>query len=227
MYLHLQKIVERCLRHEPLDYILGVTYFFDREFQVTPAVLLPRPDTERLVETVLDFETGKESLFAEVGVGSGAVSCILTEQRPAWRAVGIDISFDALAVALLNLRSDAVSLCCADCFSAVSTVRSFDFIVSNPPYIPTGEIAGLDESVRGFEPYRSLDGGVDGLSFYRRFAREAPGYLKAGGALYCEIGSDQDSAMKFIFTPPLWGGLAYFRDLAGHPRVIRVVYQGQ
>jgi release factor glutamine methyltransferase len=218
----LSAIVERCRNHEPLDYILGVTYFFNREFIVTPAVLLPRPDTELLVEQVLRHERASPLCFAEVGIGSGIISCILTEQQTGWNAVGIDISAEALSVARRNRRSERVGLVCSDFFTAVATRQCFDFIVSNPPYITTGDIAHLDISVSRFEPYIAIDGGADGLDFYRRFALQAPGHLKTGGTLYCEIGYDQEDTVRSIFSTAPWGEIHCYPDIAGHPRVLRV-----
>ncbi|MBN1577747.1 MAG: peptide chain release factor N(5)-glutamine methyltransferase [Chitinispirillaceae bacterium] len=216
----LDGIVGRCLDREPLDYILGTTYFFDREFIVTPAVLLPRPDTERLIEQVLRHEPAQRLFFADMGTGSGIIACILTEQRPQWNGVGIDSSAAALSVARRNGRSERISLVCSDLFRAFRAMPCFDFIVSNPPYIRTGDIDGLDESIHRFEPRVALDGGDDGLGFYRRLAREAPAYLKAGGFIYCEIGYDQEEAARSIFSAPTWEDFRCFRDLAGRPRVI-------
>ena len=216
----LSSIVRRCLEHEPLDYIFGASYFFNREFVVSPPVMLPRPDTELLVEQVLYREETDGRIFADIGTGSGIIACILTEQRPQWRGVGIDISEVALSVAQRNLTSDRVRLVCADLLSAVTAERCFDFIVCNPPYIRTADIANLDESVSRFEPHGALDGGADGLDCYRRIAREAPVRLKAGGALYGEIGYDQEEAARLIFSDPPWQAFQCHRDLAGNPRVI-------
>lgn len=213
-------IVERCQKHEPIEYVLGETYFFDREFMVTPAVLLPRPDTELLVETVLRNEIKESLLFADIGTGSGIISCILTEKQPQWRGVGIDISASALGVALRNSKTGRIQLVCSDLFSGIGPSIKFDLIVSNPPYIPTHEIRNLDESVRCFEPLCALDGGADGLDFYRRIATEAPHRLKATAALYCEIGFDQEAAVREIFSTAPWDDIHCYHDLAGHPRVI-------
>jgi release factor glutamine methyltransferase len=190
--------------------------------------LIPRPDTETLVEQVLHAEDEGALRFADVGTGSGIVAAILTEQRPAWAAVASDISLQALAVAAANRRSGRVALVCCDLLDAVAGGRRFDFIVSNPPYISTGDIGGLDESVRNFEPRRALDGGADGLDFYRRFARELPRFLVPGGRLYCEIGCDQAQAVAGIFAPDAgWNGLQLFRDLAGRWRVMRAAFTGK
>lgn len=218
----LSTIVERCKREEPLDYIIGRSYFFNREFMVSPAVLIPRPDTEVLVEQILQHETEKSALFAEIGVGSGIISCVLTEERPEWNAVGIDISMEPLLMTRTNRKSNRIKLISSDCLSAISKNVQFDFIVSNPPYIQSEDIATLGASVKNYEPHEALDGGSDGLVFYRRFAKELPDNLKPGGVLYCEIGYDQREAIQALFQKPFWEDFHCFYDLAGHPRVIRV-----
>jgi len=217
----IERIVSRCVRHEPLDYILGSAYFFNREFMVSPSVLLPCPDTEVLVEEVLAGERAEELLFADIGTGSGCIAGILTDERPGWRGVGIDCSRAALSVARRNLRQERVALLCSDMLSAVAPGTRFDLIVSNPPYIPSPTVQTLDCSVRDFEPHRALDGGPDGLDFYRRLAAGAPAFLKPGGRLYCEIGFDQEAAVRKLFSVHPWKAFRCRQDLAGHPRAIR------
>jgi len=218
----LVRIVKRCETGEPLDYILGTTYFFNREFIVTPDVLLPRPDTELLVEVVLKHQTKSSAIFAEIGIGSGIISCILTERMPEWQAVGVDISKRALDVAKRNRQSNRVQLVCSDCLYGLAKENRYDFIISNPPYIASVEMINLDTSVTAFEPTVALNGGVDGLAFYRRFAEEVSDYLKPGGVLYCEIGYDQKESVQKLFERPEWCDFHCFHDLAGHPRVIRI-----
>lgn len=220
--MEIDRIVERCRNDEPLDYILGTTFFFNREFEVAPTVLLPRPDTETLVERVLAGERSDELYLADIGTGSGIIACILTEERPGWRAVGVDLSAQALWVARRNLRSRRVALVCADVLCALAAEPAFDVIVSNPPYIPSADVDRLDCSVRVFEPRSALDGGPDGLAFYRRLAAEAPVHLLPGGRVYCEIGYDQAAAVESIFSTGPWTGFRCTGDLNGHPRVISV-----
>jgi release factor glutamine methyltransferase len=207
----LDDIIRRRKRDEPLAYILGSAYFFNREFSVTPAALIPRPDTEILVEEVLKNETGARLRFIDLGTGSGCIAAILTQERPAWLCIATDRSMAALAVAKKNRRS-AFSLVCSDRLEAIGPNGSFDFIVSNPPYIPTPDIATLQESVRCFEPVVALDGGADGLDFFRYFAENAPLLLKPDGRIYCEIGYDQSDSASGIFRGRAW------RDItaAGH-----------
>lgn len=217
----IDRIVKRCVSHEPLDYILGSAYFFNREFMVAPSVLLPRPDTEVLVEEVLSGERAEELLFADIGTGSGCIAGILTDERPGWRGIGIDRSFAALTIARRNCAQERVALVCSDMLSAVAPASRFDLIVSNPPYIPSETVQTLDTSVRDFEPHSALDGGPDGLDFYRKLAAGAPAFLKPGGRLYCEIGFDQEEAVRKLFSKNPWKEFRCRRDLAGHPRVIR------
>ena len=216
----LESVIDRRLNGEPLQYILGSVFFYNREFRITPDVLIPRPDTEVLVEQVLSIEKSGKCLFADVGTGSGIISCILAEERHGWSGVGMDISKEALKVAISNRKTSNLNFVCSDLFSALSNVPRFDFIVSNPPYISADELKTIDISVRGYEPLIALYGGVDGLLFYRRLAEEASGHLVAGGRLYCEIGYNQEQVVKSIFKSFGWEKFRVIKDLGGNSRVI-------
>jgi release factor glutamine methyltransferase len=213
------KIIVRRNRHEPLPYIIGSTYFHSREFLVNKYALIPRPDTEILVETVLETEKKHERSFLEIGVGSGIISSILLQERPAWRCIGTDISFSALRVARLNSLCK-IPLLCADLFSSLKPHGQFDFIVSNPPYISKTEMMELDSSVKDFEPYVALYGGVDGLDFYRTFASQAKNFLKPKGRMYCEIGYLQGSSVQDIFSGTGWKNVKVIHDLGQRWRVV-------
>jgi release factor glutamine methyltransferase len=223
----LESIIDRRLNGEPLQYILGNVFFYNREFRVTPDVLIPRPDTEVLVEQVLSIEKSKGCLFADVGTGSGIISCILSEERPGWSGIGIDISKEALKVAISNRKTSNLNFVCADLLSAMSKAPRFDFLVSNPPYISADELKTLDISVRGYEPLLALYGGIDGLLFYRKLAEESSGHLVAGGRLYCEIGYNQEQMVKSIFTSFGWERFRVIKDLGGNSRVIITEKSGQ
>jgi release factor glutamine methyltransferase len=218
LQLEFDKILERRKHHEPLPYILGKAYFHSKEFIVNKDVLIPRPDTEILVETILETEKKRNCLFLEIGIGSGAISAILLQERPDWQCIGTDISLSALRVAKQTCP-DNVSLVCCDLFASIKPKKHFDFIVSNPPYISASEMAGLETSVRDFEPIIALDGGNDGLDFYRAFASQAGIFLKPGGALYCEIGYSQKDSVRTIFSSQGWEEIKIINDLAGRPRV--------
>jgi release factor glutamine methyltransferase len=212
-------VISRRLTREPLPYILGSAFFHSKEFLVSNAVLIPRPDTEVLVEEVLEIEPEGPLFFLDVGTGSGAISESLARQRPQWKGVGLDISVMALKIARTNC-SVQIGLVCGDLFSALKTGRHFDFIVCNPPYISEKEMAELDPSVRNFEPMSALFGGTDGLDFYRALAEKSEALLKKKGRIYCEIGYAQGEAVRKIFFDQGWKNILQFPDLAGRPRVI-------
>jgi release factor glutamine methyltransferase len=216
----LKTILERRKHHEPLPYILGTAYFHSKEFIVNRNVLIPRPDTEVLVETILTSEKKRNCFFLEIGIGSGAISAILLQEHPDWQCIGTDISVSALHVAGRNCAGN-IRRVCSDLFSSMKPKPYFDFIVSNPPYISESEMAKLDAGVKDFEPAIALDGGKDGLNFYRAFASQAKSYLKPEARLYCEIGYAQKDSVVKIFSARGWKGIKVSNDLAGRPRAVR------
>lgn len=161
----------------------------------------------------------------DIGIGSGIISAILTEERPQWKALGIDISFDTLKVAKQNMTT-TVQLLCSDLLSALKS-SEFDFLVSNPPYISEDEMNVLDPEVKDFEPHLALYGGTDGLYFYRKLALDARKVLKKNGRLYCEIGYNQQNSVMKIFRDAGWEDLDITKDLSGHPRVLRTVLRNR
>jgi release factor glutamine methyltransferase len=220
----INSIIARRINNEPLAYILGSAYFYDREFNVSPSVLIPRPDTEILIEKVLGQQPATPQRFLDIGTGSGIIASILTEHRP-WKAVAVDISIDALRVARSNRRS-SFGLVCSNLFTALKPEHQFDFIVSNPPYIDKKSMSTLDNDVRDFEPHCALSGGEDGLFFYRQFAMQAADFIKKDGCIYCEIGYDQRDACHTIFSTHHWRDIAVTYDLNSHPRVISAKVPG-
>lgn len=218
----IQEIVERRLNNEPLQYILGHVYFYSREFKITPDVLIPRPDTETLVEQVLRYEKKKECRFADIGTGSGIISCILTEENPGWQSFAIDISYKSLLVAKSNIRSK-VHLLCGNVLDSINPLHKFDFIVSNPPYISDDEIQTLDPDVKDFEPYHALCGGADGLWFYRYFAQHAYKWITSSGCIFCETGYNQEQKIVELFHDNGWRDIHIFKDNGGNPRVLRAL----
>lgn len=215
----INNLVNRCLLNEPLSYVLGSAYFHSKEFMVTNDVLIPRPDTEVLVETVLKLEKAQHCFFADIGIGSGAIAASIALQKPSWTAIGVDISVPALKIAQKNC-SQQVLLCAADVFSAFKPQAAFDFIVSNPPYIAESEKQNLDSSVIDFEPHVALFDNADGLTFYKVFAKQADKYLKPGGSIYCEIGYLQGVDVTSLFTNNGWADVTVLPDLAGRNRVL-------
>jgi len=213
--------LNRRLNHEPVSRILGEREFYGRVFVVTPAVLDPRPDTETLIDEAL-AKAGSAPLILDLGTGSGAIAVTMLAERPAARGVATDLSAAALAVA----RDNALRLGVADRLTLVhgswfdGIVGRFDLILSNPPYIPLAEIAGLAPEVREFDPLRALDGGPDGLSAYRRIAAGALSHLAAGGRVIVEIGAGQEAGIGGIFAEQGLREIGRRRDLAGHVRCL-------
>ncbi|MDG5814930.1 peptide chain release factor N(5)-glutamine methyltransferase [Chitinispirillales bacterium ANBcel5] len=215
----INEILKRRQNHEPLQYILGSTYFYDREFKVNSSVLIPRPDTETLVEAVLNSESSGGKRFIDLGTGSGIIAGILSSHCSRWRGIAADISISALRVARENLGPE-LSLICADMLKPFKKRKVFDFFVSNPPYISSRDIDFLDKSVIDYEPLSALLGGGDGLDFYRYLAKESSSYLKEGGRIYLEIGYDQSEAVQEILRTEGWEKITLIKDLERRPRVI-------
>lgn len=210
--------VERRASHVPLQYITGEQEFMGLPFLVSPAVLIPRQDTECLVEGAMRHCSGRRVL--DMCTGSGCIILSLAKLCGLSAAVGVDVSAEALAVAARNARALGVEVCLiqSDLFGQVA--GTFDVIVSNPPYIRTGELAGLMPEVRDHEPRMALDGDADGLCFYRRIAGEAGGHLSDGGMLFLEIGCDQAEAVTGLLSENGFGEISVGRDYAGLDRVV-------
>lgn len=193
--------LQRRLLGEPIQYILGETEFFGLKFRVNPGVFIPRPETEILVETVLKFATRLSIL--DIATGSGCIAISLAKFIPNLEITATDISDKAIEIAESNARlnnvADRVKFAKSDLFAALSSnLAAFDMIVSNPPYIPSAQIRNLQSEVK-FEPAMALDGGSDGLDFYRRIISNSPDYLKENGFLIMEMGFNQKEAIKNIF----------------------------
>lgn len=216
-----RSLVERRARREPLAYILGSCEFWSLTFKVGPAVLIPRADTETLVEAALKVLPAGGRLL-DVGVGSGAVALALAHERPDLQVEGLDLSPAALAISaenaeLLGLAS-RVSLRQGDLFALDG--GQYDVIVSNPPYIAMGEKATLMPEVRDFEPALALFAGHDGLDCYRALIPAAKMLLQSPGYLLVEIGSSQAAAVAELFAFAGYEDIWITRDLAGIERVV-------
>lgn len=213
--------VARRGRREPLQYILGRVEFWSLPLRVTPAVLIPRPDTEVLVEEALK-RAGAAAAILDVGTGSGAIAVALAHELPAATVTAIDLSAEALAVAGENARTNGVEgrlrLLQADLASLPS--GPYDLIVANPPYIPERELDGLMPEVRDFEPRLALAGGVDGLDCYRRLLPVAAQQLRPGGWLLVEVGAGQSPAVRDLFAAAGFSELFVAPDLSGIERVV-------
>ena len=210
---------------EPLQYITGVQDFFGREFRVTPDVLIPRPETELLVEAALEVVKTPAAFICDVGAGSGCIALTLLCERNQARAVALDKSPAALEIAKFNAQklsvADRAEFVVSDCFDSLDSSRyQFDLIVSNPPYVAAGVLAGLQREVRDHEPLIALSPGPDGLSIIRRLLQESPAFLKRNGHLMMEIGFDQGEAVRDLIDERTWELLEVRPDLQCIPRIV-------
>jgi release factor glutamine methyltransferase len=199
------------------------------EFAVNRNVLIPRPETELLAEKAWKLlaaleQNGSPPAVADVGTGSGCLAITLAAKCPTAKLDGLDISADALEVAAGNAArlgvAGRIDFYQSDLFGGIPPGRRFDLVVTNPPYIPTGDIPGLQAEVRDWDPSLALDGGADGLGFYRRLAAETPAHLKSGGVLMAEVGDDQADDVGRCFEQQQWSIDEFVKDLAGKPRIV-------
>jgi release factor glutamine methyltransferase len=227
----LSSAVARRITHEPVSRILGTRAFYGRDFVVTPDVLDPRADTETLIELTLDLvgtsrRQTEPLTIADIGAGSGAIIITLLAELPNAYGIAIDVSQAALDVTRENAQRlgvlDRLTMLNTSGLSGVSA--SLDLIVSNPPYIPTAAIAGLDTEVRGFDPVMALDGGVDGLAIYREIANNISALGVSGYSVF-EFGAGQAEAVTAIFTAIGASPVATRRDLGGHERAVAFRHQ--
>jgi len=227
----LRAMVKRRAEREPLQHIVGSACFCGLNFAVSPAVLIPRPETELLAERAweslqrLARQPGSAPpSVLDVGTGSGCLAITLAVKCPAVTVHAVEISEAALAVAISNARqhgiSDRVLFHQSDLLAALPKELRFDLIVANPPYIATPELETLQPEVRNYDPRLALDGGVDGLAFYRRLASEAPARLHSQSTLMAEFGDNQADAVAEIFRSQGWTIDKLARDLAGNLRII-------
>jgi release factor glutamine methyltransferase len=221
----LREFVERRAAGEPLQYITGVQDFYGREFRVTPDALIPRPETELLVEAALAVTKADSPFLCDVGTGSGCIAVTLLCEIVGSRAVAVDKSLAALEIAKLNAQKQAVAdravFVVSDCFDALDWLQpQFDLIVSNPPYVSEAALSGLQREVRDHEPLVALSPGSDGLSVIRRLLTEAPAYLKPNGHLLMEIGFDQGEAVRGLVDQAVWALLEVRPDLQCIPRIV-------
>ncbi len=219
-------LIARRQSREPLQYILGTQPFMGCSFCVDERVLIPRQDTEVLCEQAL-LCAPEQGAVLDLCTGSGALAVVIKKALPNLRVYGSDISAGALCLARRNAAENGVSVEFreGDLFAPFAGMR-FSMIVSNPPYIPTGDLSSLQEEVKR-EPSLALDGGADGLSFYRRIASQAPGYLERDGVLLLEIGCDQAEAVGGLLTAAGFSAPRVVRDLAGRDRVVTARLSGE
>jgi release factor glutamine methyltransferase len=222
--------IKRRAAREPLAYIIGQKEFNSLELEVGPGVLIPRPETEILVEAALEIlmPMGAARVL-DLGTGSGAIAIAIATHASASRVVATDVSNEALEMARRNIRrfdlERQVEIRRADCFKTLDggeELGSFDLIVSNPPYVPDGEISGLQPEVSRYEPRSALAGGPDGLNFYRMLALQSRSHLRERGRVAVEVGAGQAADVAAIFRAHGFSEATMRCDLAGMPRVVCV-----
>jgi release factor glutamine methyltransferase len=220
-----RELIRRRRNGEPIAYILGQREFYGLPFVVDARALVPRPDTEPLVEVALE-RTRERFMYGralDLCTGTGCVALAFAKARPTWRVSATDISSDTAALAWENTRrlgaASSVRVLVGDLFAPVAGER-FELIVGNPPYIPHGDIAGLERDVRAFEPHLALDGGADGLDVVRKIVSHAHAHLVPGGLLALEIGFDQADAVAQLFQSAGFSEVQRRRDYGNRERVI-------
>lgn len=226
---HFRECVARRAKREPLQYITGRQAFYGLDFEVTKDVLIPRPETELLVEKALGLIGDAEAapFICDVGTGSGCIAISLLHERPRANAIAIDISEAAIRVARRNAArhsvSERINFTVSDGFSSIQTPETkFDLVVSNPPYVSGVAFDDLQREVRDHEPHVALMPGVDddGLSLVKRVLAGSADVLKSGGYLLIEIGFDQAPAIKSLIDSNVWELLDIHQDLQGIPRIV-------
>lgn len=219
-------LLQRRLDGEPLAYLTGEWEFYGLPIKVTPDVLIPRMDTEVLVETAVNSLVGRkmDARILDLCSGSGCIGCAISHELPAARLVMVDISDRALEISKQNLRLNRQNrtICLkADALDKPPmSIGTFDLIVSNPPYVPSFEILTLDSSVRDYEPLGALDGGEDGLMFYRAIVRNWKTVLRPNGQLMFEVGENQADAVSDLMRTAGFREIATVEDTAGIRRVV-------
>jgi release factor glutamine methyltransferase len=223
-----RELIRRRGQREPLQYIVGTTSFCGLEIAVNPHVLVPRPETELLAERGWQFlnqlrdENGAAAL--DIGTGSGCLAIALAVKCPQAQFQAVERSPEALAVARQNAErhgvAERVQFLQGDGFAGVPAGSTFELIISNPPYIAAAELETLQPEVSRHEPRLALDGGADGLDFFRRMAAEAGPFLKAGGRLMLEFGDGQGEALREIFERQKWIVEAFYKDYTQRLRIV-------
>ncbi len=221
-------LVERRCQGEPLQYLLGYTEFHGCYLRLTSAVLIPRPETEELVELILARYSNPPTDVLDLGTGSGAISIALARAWPKSSFIAVDISSEAMALAqenaVRNGVAERISFLRSDWFSAIS--GEFDLIVSNPPYVRTEYLERAPRELH-YEPRAALDGGPEGLDALTQIIRESPAHLRPSGALYLEIGSDQGSRVRELLQQTnAFIEIEIAKDLTGQERFVRAVRAG-
>jgi release factor glutamine methyltransferase len=227
------ELIDRRVSGEPLQYIIGRQEFYGLDFKVAPGVLIPRPETEFLVEHVIKLSRERNSptapLIVDMGTGSGCIAIAVAVNLPAARVIATDISAPALAIAAHNAAMHGVQgrieFVEGDLLAPLARLgleHAVDFIATNPPYVPAPELPHLQREVREHEPYVALAGGPEGLNFYAQLLAECPTYLRQGGYLVCEIGYRQLESVMQMISSDSWQVAGVIEDLQGFPRTLSI-----
>lgn len=223
-------LLRRRVAHEPLQYVLGETEFMSLTFRVSPDVLIPRPETETLIERIFeDAKTEPIHTILDIGTGSGCIAISLAANLQDAQISGLDASSSALEIAAQNAElngvQDRIQFVEGDIRDDLEFESRFDVVVSNPPYIALNEWDGLDEEIQNFEPRMALCDESDGLSFYRVIAQKSKSLLQKGGRLYLEVGDTQSESVHTLLGEAGFKGVEIFQDLNQINRVVRAVLQ--
>jgi release factor glutamine methyltransferase len=222
-----RELIKKRIARAPISYLTNHKEFMSLDFYVDERVLIPRPETEFIVETILKKKEDTPQRLLEIGTGSGVIATALAANMPEWEIIATDISKDALAVAHKNIDAhdcvEHITLLHGDLFEPIKTLQSprFNWIVSNPPYVMTSEHDTLSPDIRDYEPHIALFAGEDGLSVIRRLITEAPNYLHPEGKLIFEIGNKQAESVKTLLEEQsVYQNYRFIKDYAGIERVV-------
>lgn len=222
----LKNCIKRRLKHEPIAYIIGYKEFFGEIFYVNNHTLIPRPETELIVEKTLEYikkKNLKRPTILELGVGSGAIILSVSKNCSVLNSIGVDINKEALKIANQNAKKlnleNCISFIQSNWFENIKN-QKFDIIISNPPYIERNIIKSLDEEVKCYEPITALDGGESGLDDYKKIIKDAPKYLKKNGMILLEIGYNQKQEVLSLLNNNTWTNKKCFKDLSNNDRII-------
>ncbi|MCE5333504.1 MAG: peptide chain release factor N(5)-glutamine methyltransferase [Desulfobacteraceae bacterium] len=221
-----RQLIRRRTSFEPVQYIVGRQEFWSLPFEVTPDVLIPRPETEVLVERALELIGSRPALVLDLGTGSGAIAVALAHERSEVRVLATDLSYPALAMAKRNARrngvADRISFALSDLFDALADRPLFDVIASNPPYISEADFPGLAPEITRHEPHCALRAGLQGLDIVRSIIAQFRSRLKPGGSLLMEIGQGQADILEKELAPDFPGAFDFMEDYSGIRRVLHV-----
>ncbi len=224
--LTVDKIFGRLLKHEPIQYVLGYTEFYGRQFKTDARALIPRPETEELVDFILNEAVSNASRIMDIGTGSGCIAITLALEAAGCKVFALDVDIDALTLARENALSlgAEINFIQADILSTKPGIRNLDIIVSNPPYVPQSCQASMDRRVIDFEPSQALFVPEQNpLTFYQRIANLASDYLVPGGQVFLEIYHLAGPAVKSLFQGPQWSQALIKKDLQGKDRIVKAI----